>query len=319
MGVRNERLLLPALALALVSFAPRAAAQASPRAARALSLVGDAVGVVVTHDRVFLADPSVQALSVCAGNRCAPVRTSESCAAPRCPGSGVLLTLEAPISDVSDFPTDRDGFNRAVDALRSDPALAAIAWAFTAHPDPMPPPAGPVRWITPSRVERFGWELAAYGIGGVLGATGVGFAGAEVSGGFRFTWDPRGSDDDFLALLFGDVLGLDLRVRALDLMPTQSASSWSVTVGLAPAMGYGTRSDAIRLPTFYSCLLPEVGVALRESRDATWYLGWSLPVTFLLDEHLGIEARASVLIVDDWIAGDDVEAIASFGLGLVTR
>jgi hypothetical protein len=275
--------------------------------------------VLVTRDHVFIADRAQQSLSACAGNRCAPVVSGEACEAPRCPGAGVLLTLEHPISDLPDFPTDRDGFNRTVDALRADPSLAAIAWSFSSHPDPMPQPPGPARWITPSRIDRFGWELAAYGIGGVLGSSGVGFVGGEVSGGFRFTWDPVSSDDQFLSLLFGDVLGLDLRVRALDFVPMQAASSWGVTVGLAPAMGYGTRTDVFRLPTFYSCLLPEVGVALRESRDAAWYAGWSLPVTVLLSESFGIEGRASVLIVDDWIPGDDVEAIVSFGLGLVTR
>ncbi len=320
--MRNERRLLSLFLFTgslTLSLGPgsSALAQGPSRAVSVLTLLSaDSVGVLVARDRVFIADPSLAPLSVCAGSRCAPVRASEVCGAPRCPGAGMLLTLERPIADVSELPTDREGFNRAMDTLRSDPALALIAWSFGVHPDPPPEPA---HWVTRSRTDRVAWELGAYGVGGVLGATGVALAGGEVSGGFRFTWDPRTTDDDFLAIVFGNVLGLDLRVRVLELLPMQGASSWSATVGLAPAMGYGTAHESFRLPTFYSILLPEVGIALRESRDPTWYAGWSLPVTFLLDEHVGIEARASVMLVDEWIPGHDLEAIVTFGLGLVGR
>jgi hypothetical protein len=317
--VRLERL-LAALALTATLTPASGFAQEPSRSARVLSLLsGDAVGVLVARDRAFVPDSGTQALSVCAGARCAPVASSEACAVPRCPGSGVLLALAAPIADVSDLPTDRDGFNRAMNVLRGDPALASIAWSFGTHPDPEPPPAEPPYWLTPRRIEQVVWELAGYGIGGVLGSSGVGFAGGEVSGGFRFTWDPHGEDDDFLAIIFGDVLGIDVRVRALELMPVQGSSTWSMTLGLAPAMGYAPHHEIFRLPTFYSVLLPEIGVALREGYDASWYAGWSLPVTVLVAEHLGIEGRASVLIVDDWIPGDDVEAIVTFGLGIVGR
>lgn len=293
-----------------------ALAQAPSRAARILALSGDVVGVVVARDRVFVADPSVRALSACADARCAPVRGIEACAVPRCPGTGALLTLESSISNVSDLPTDRDGFTRAVGALRSDPALASIAWSFGTHPDPPPEPA---HWITTSRRERIVWELGAYGIGGVLGATGVALAGGEVSGGFRFAWDARNGDDELLALLLGNVLGLDVRVRAFDLMPVQAPSEGGMTIGLAPEFGYAARNETFRLPTLYSVIVPEVGVALRGGRAPTWYAGWSLPVAFLLDEHFGLEARASVMIVDEWIPGDDVEAIVSLSLGLIAR
>lgn len=318
--MRNEHLALSVLtSLALLAAPSLGAAQAPSRAARILALSSDSVGVVVARDRVFVPDPNLRALSACAAARCAPVRTIVSCSVPQCPGSGVLLTLEAPIADVSDLPTDRDGFNRAMNDLRADPALSGIAWSFGYHPDPTPSPSGPPRWIEPGRTERIAWELGAYGVGGVLGATGLGFSGGEVSGGFRFTWDAHGEEDDFLAIIFGDVLGADLRVRALSLLPTQGPTSWAVTVGIAPAMGYANDHEIFRLPTFYSILLPEVGVALRETSDPAIYAGWSLPVTFLLEEHLGVEARATVLIIDDWIPGDDTEVLVSFGLGLVGR
>lgn len=315
--MRHERLATLVLAtVALVALARPAAAQEPSRAARLVTLLaGDAVGVLVARDRIFTPDANVAALSAC-GTRCAPVRSVVSCSVPQCPGSGVLFTTEAPIADVGDLPTDRSGFNHAMDLLRGDPALATIAWSFGYHPDPAPEPP---RWIRSARPDGFGWELGALGITGVLATTGVAFAGGELSGGFRFTWAPHGSDDEFLAIVLGDVLGLDVRVRALALLPDQAAQSWGVTIGLAPATGYASDSEVFRLPTLYSVLLPEVGVALRENHDAAWYAGWSLPVTFLLDEHLGAEARASMMIVDDWIAGDDIEMILSLGLGFVAR
>ncbi len=315
------RHLIPSVLALVVVLAPAGALGQTPsRAARVLTLLaGDSVGALVARDRVFVPDASLRALSACSGSRCAPVRSTEACQVPRCPGQGTLLVLEGPIADVSDLPTDRSGFTRALDAMRVDPSLGAIAWSFGYHPEPAPEPAPPPRWLTSARIDHVGWELGAYAIGGALAGSGVGFVGGEVSGGFRFTWDPRTEEDDLLAIIFGDVLGLDVRVRALDVMPPQRAEQWALTVGLAPAMGYASRSEVFRLPTFYSCFLPEIGVALRADRDAAWYAGWSLPLTFLVDEHLGLEARASVLIVDDWAAGDDVEAIVSLGLGLVPR
>lgn len=310
--------LLATLLVALVlAAAGPASAQAPSRAARLLTLLaGDSVGVLVASDRVFSPDRQLSPLSACVDARCAPVRSFGECAPPACPGSGVVFTLEEPIADVGELPHDRDGFDRAMDALRQDPQLGTIAWSFGAHPDPAP---SPPRWIEGGRTDRIVWELGAYGIGGVLGATGIGFVGGEASGGFRFTWSAHGADDDILAIVFGNVLGADLRVRGLALLPTQAAESWGATIGLAPSMGFAEVNDVFRLPTLYSVLLPEVGVALREGMDAALYAGWSLPFTFLVDAHLGLEARATVLIVDDWIPGDDIEVVTSLGLGLVAR
>jgi hypothetical protein len=292
-----------------------ASAAAQSRAARVLALSGDFPGALVARDRVYV--PSVNgALSACVGDRCAAVLRSDECQVPRCPGAGQVLVLDAPIANVDDLPTDRDGWNRALDAMRSDPALAAIAWSFGTHPAPPPEPA---RWITPSRRETFAWEASAFALGGVLGATGVPLLGGEANVGVRFVWDPRNSDDDFLALLLGDVLGLDVRVRAFALAPAQAPSEWGVTIGLAPVVGYSPRSESFLLPTFYSIVVPELGVALRTNRDAAFYMGWSLPFAFLVSSNVGLQARASVLVVDDWVPGSDVEAIVSLSLGVTVR
>ncbi len=299
-----------------LSALPASASAQASRTAHVLSLAAETPAVVVARDRVFTPADPTGVLSACAGNRCAPVRSSEICNVPRCPGAGYVLALESPISDASDFPTDRDGFNHAMDVLRQDPALAAIAWSFGAHPDPGYGGGGSsLSFIGPS---HWLWELGAYGIGGVVGSNGVGFAGGELSVGFRYVWSPRG-DDEMLALFFGDSVGIDLRTRVVDFMPVQGGETWGLTVGLAPAMAYASRDAIFRIPTLYSCLVPEAGLALRQNGDAAAYIGWSLPVAFLITRELGIEARASVLLIDDWLPGDDVEALVSFGLGLIGR
>ena len=206
-----------AFALLFGAVVPSLATAQASRAVRALSLSADAIGVLVARDRVFVPDAGARVLSACSETRCAPVVRAEACTAPRCPGTGTLLALDHPIADVADLPTDRDGWTRAVDAMRSDPALASIVWSFGTHPEPPPPPPEPARWITPARRERVVWEAGAYALGGVLGATGVSIVGGEASVGFRFAWDPRGDDDELVAFLLGDVLGLDVRVRAFDL------------------------------------------------------------------------------------------------------
>jgi hypothetical protein len=318
--VRNDLSIVLALVLSTgLALGPaRAGAQAPSRAARVLTLAGDGVGVLVARDRVFVPD-AAGALSVCSGSRCAPVRSTETCTVPRCPGTGTLLVLESAIADVSDMPTDRDGFNRVVGEWRSDPALAGIAWSFGTHPDPMPQPSGPVRWVERPRIDHFDWQLDALGIGGVLASNGLAVTGGEASFGFRFMWEAHDDGDDFLGIVFGNVLGLDLRVRAMALVPTQGPESWATTIGIAPAMGYGLDHEIFLLPAVYSVFVPEFGVALREARDAVWYAGWSLPIAFLIDAHTAIEARASVMLIDDWIPGDDTEVLVSFGLGILGR
>lgn len=308
-----------ALVLAFAT-APAAASAQSPRAARVLTLLsGDSPGVLVARDRVFVPDTSLRVLSACAGARCAPVASATQCSVPQCPGSGALFVLDAPIGDVSDLPTDRDGFEREVGALRADPSLSAIAWSFGTHPDPPPSPPEPARWVTSARRDVVSWELGAGAFGGVLAPVGIAGLGGEVSGGFRFTWETHGEDDEIVAIMFGNVIGLDLRVRALALVPLQGPEEWALTIGLAPGMGIAPGGEPFRLPAVYSLFVPEVGVALRTNRDAIWYAGWSLPLTILVDGHVGIDARASVLLMDDWAAGDDVEAFFGLGVGLVLR
>lgn len=309
----------------MLGLASRVEAQASPRQARVLALTTESAGVLVRSQRVFAPDLGAAPLSACAGHRCAPVISVRDCTVPECPGSGHLLELEHAIADVGDFPTDRQHFEQEVAALRSDPGLASIAWIFGQHPETAsssygaPVATEPLAWMSLSRREHYGWEIGALASGAVLASSGIGLAGGEASVGFRYTWVPRHSDDEIFALLVGDVLGADLRAHALASFPSQAPVGWDVLIGIAPALAYATTHDTFRLPTFYGVLLPELGLALREGFDPTWYAAWSVPVDLLVDEHLGLEARATALLVDDWIPGDDVEVQVTLGLGVVVR
>lgn len=311
------------LTLLLLAFAvPTAQAQTS-RAARVLALMSAQPGVLVRGDRVFVPPWTEEPLSVCAGTRCAPVASSHECTTPECPGGGRLLQLEHGIADVADFPTDWRAFDDEVAALRADPALGEIAWTFGQHPETPPdvPPvaSGPLVWTSPSRLSQFGWEIGLAASGGVLGSNGIALAGGEASAGFRYAWAVHNADDEIFAALMGNTVGVDLRAHAHAAFPSQESTGWQVLVGIAPALRYANEHDAYRLPSFYGVLLPELGLALRDARDPAWYVGWSFPVAFLVDEHLGLEARASAMLVDDWIPGDDFEVQVSFALGVVMR
>ena len=84
-------------------------------------------------------------------------------------------------------------------------------------------------------------------------------------------------------------------------------------------MGIAARDWSVRVPSVYGTLLPEFGVMLREDLPAAWYAAWTLPFTVLLDAHVGVDVRATVIVVDDWVPGDDVEALVTLGVGLVVR
>ncbi len=310
-----------ALVLALLTLFSRAAsaeAQAPSRAARLLSLGADVPAVLIAPDEAWFPASTDAPLALCAGVRCAPVREVTGCEPPRCPGTGSTARAEHAVADVETFPTDREGFGREVERLRSDGALASLAWSYGNHPEPPPGPPVPARFSVDGQ-RGLRWELDAQASFGVLAASDAALVGGEVSGGFRYVWQPRSSDDEFMMLMFGNIVGADLRVRSFALMPSQTANLWAVSIGVGPSMGIAPEHEGFRLPSIYGSLLPEFGVILRPDLGPAWYAGWSLPVTVLLDPHLGVEMRATVLVVDDWVAGDDVEALLTLGVGLVVR
>lgn len=287
------------------------------RAARLLSIDSEVVGILIADDRVWYPS-AVSALSACAGSRCAPVvRTEEqSCAAPRCPGSGNVLVLAHSIAEVGDFPSGREDYQRVISELAADPGLASVAAFFQGHPEP---PPGPTYFDTNDEDVR--WELSAAGGGAYLVEGGAPVGLVSLSGGFRFRWDSHRGDDDVLAILWGNSLGFDLRVHMLFGVPLQSdATTTAVLVGIAPATAYALRHDVIRMPTAYSFVVPEVGVAIREDRSPTWYVAWQLPLAVLVDEHVAFEARANLMMIGDWPGREDtVEGVIGATAAFILR
>ena len=302
--------------LVLVPALPAAAQeQAHPRRARALHvLASPTTAVMIAPDRAWLAGASGEApLSVCAGERCAPVRSTEACEAPRCPGSGRMVVLDRRIADVSDYPTDRDGMNREAAVMAQDAVLGQLSgWIVYQQEPPRTPP--------PEWGEGVRWELAA-GVGAsYLAHTGVGTGELTISGGARFHIDwGTSDDDDFFGVLMGDWLGADLRVHVLPHLRGQTFDEYAVAVGVGPVFSSTPDDEIVRLPSVWGVLIPEVGLIASGGRDVALYMQWSAAVAVLLDEHAAVEARASFMMIDDWVEGDPVEGILGLSVALVIR
>ncbi|MDQ3033204.1 MAG: hypothetical protein M3Y87_12365 [Myxococcota bacterium] len=292
-----------------------ASAQAAhPRAARALLLMESAPVVLVAPDRAWLsAAVTGEPLSICGGDRCRPVRAIEACEPPRCPGHGRVAITEGQVADVPDFPTGYDDYERERAALSAEPTLAALAPYLAPHP--RPPSYSRVAWSTNGR-EELRWELdtslgAAYWTHSDLGAIDW-----RISGGFRFV---TGEDDEgALGFFIPASLGFDVRVMLLGSGLDQPGWDTTFAIGAAPSISF-VLEDTVRLPGFLALIVPEVGVIVSAERPAALYLGWQVPVDVLVDEHLALSARASLMMIDDWVEGDGVEAIVSLRLGFVVR
>lgn len=287
----------------------------SPRRARAMYLLdAPSLAVLVGPDRAWIPSGVAVPLSVC-GQACHPVTETRECTVPECPGAGTLLISSERIADVSDFPRDRDGWNRERATLAADAELASLAWAFGVHPEPPPAPPRPVRFLRP-RSEWLGWELHVEGGAGVLVGAGIAVPTISASLGLRF----QPSDfDDPLDVMYGNVHGVDLRATVLPGVTGQRAEDVAVLVGFAPGFSYAFANDHVRIPPAFAFLIPELGLAVSPSHPLTYYVAWHLEAAMLLDEHAGLDVRADFFLIDEWIDGDDVEAILSLGAGMFFR
>ncbi len=325
-GVYRAALLNFASAAAPFAIAPRDAlpslGEASPRRAHVMYLLSaQAPAVMVAPDRAWIAEPSEAPLTLCAGNRCQPVREVTTCSAPACPGAGWLVIARERVADVSDYPSGRDEFNRERASLSADPALAPLAPSMTPHPDPGPGPRRPPRFVRGAH-DWIAFELGAQGGIGALTSTGTPIGALSVTGGVRIT---PGTDDEALDLIYGTSYGVDARVTLLPGLPSAAQATprpedLGVLIGIAPQLAYAVPGEPIRLPSLVGWMLPELGLALRTDGMApAFYAQWSASIAALVDEHVGFEGRASVAIIDEWIAGDDVEAVIALSAGFVFR
>jgi hypothetical protein len=116
------------------------------------------------------------------------------------------------------------------------------------------------------------------------------------------TWDR----EEVLQVLFGTALGAELRVRMLPSIEGGAFEQAAVLVGFAPHAIWAPERELFSLGAGYFSLLPEVGVITHPTLPTAFYFGWSYPIGFALDAHVGLEVRPFAYIVDDWVEGDEV-------------
>lgn len=303
------------LVTALLLLPSLAHAQSHPRAGRALFLLSPEMPVVlVGRDRAWLpASRPDEPLTICAGARCRPVRAIEACDAPRCPGSGRLAITDGDVKDVADYPTDRDGFHRERDALMGDSALASLHPYLHAHPSPAPTPP---HWNR-DQSEQWRWELAAFAGAAMLAHEGSPAAHAMLTGGFQYLTGVREADGPAGFVIPGS-MGAELRLHVLPSRLQRQDDEVLLAIGLAPSVRF-TIDGVVRLPGFLSLLIPEIGAIGGTDRPIAMYLSWSVPIDLLIDEHVALSVRPAVMMIDDWVEGDPVEAVLSLSVGAVFR
>ncbi|MBZ0118008.1 MAG: hypothetical protein K8H88_13480 [Sandaracinaceae bacterium] len=287
----------------------------------------------------------VEPISACTRSRCAPVVDTSACDAPACPGYGARVTVAIDIASVGGWPTDYGGFTAERDALIADSSLAGIHGSLSSHPDSSrvheareraaqanrlerERRAESVRWVSQHR-HGDRWELGLGMVLGTLVEEDGSYLGPSGSIGLvhllqRRHADESDDDETMMNILTGDTLGAELRVRALFRMDDAQAAHWIVSVGMAPIFENRFERSVARVPSFLGSVVPEAGVILREDRAPTWYIGWDLPFSFLIDHDIAVDLRAEILLVDDWIpkpagmpdADDPAELIFGLHAGL---
>ncbi|HJL19971.1 MAG TPA: hypothetical protein RMH99_30180 [Sandaracinaceae bacterium LLY-WYZ-13_1] len=310
---------------------------APPRDGTLMSLQAESPAIWLADDRVF-GPAGTEFLSACAAGRgCAPVVSHQACEPPACPGHGWVLRVTEQVADVPDWPTDVEGYQRALSALTDAPRLASLG--LQEHPDA-------ARWRRETRDERrrheqsVRWvsrhrdgdrlELSLGGAVATLGETPGTWVGATLAADYVFLHRARDSDERDLGVtvadvLVGDQIGASLRVHFLYRLDDTQEAEWITAVGISDAIQNRYETSAVRLPTFSGTLAPELGVILRADRDPTWYIAWDAPFSFLIHHDVAIDVAPRVMLIDDWIgppedapedASDPVEVIVMVGAGL---
>jgi hypothetical protein len=130
---------------------------------------------------------------------------------------------------------------------------------------------------------------ASVGAGALL-VGGSGFVGGDLRAGYR-SWLASGSDP-----FIGDVVGLDLRLRALASVTGEASGSW-LSASLRPWLA--TRDDylfgqwGLRQPSALGVLVPEAGIAWRGAGLAALALTWSAPVAIWLSPQYCVDQGAT--------------------------
>lgn len=308
---------LAIVVLVALSVGPSLAQAQVGRAATVLVGLTPQPALMLGRDRAWIGwtDAAAPPRTICTDVLCRPIVRLESCAAPQCPGSGTMVWASEALADVPDWPTDRDGFAAAQAQIYADPSLAPLTPYLQPHPSP---PPSPPRFRRDSD-DWWRFELLA----GVGVATGLLHISApmwqlDVALGWRLR--PREPLEEGLDVLYGTQMGVELRAHVVGNVTGQRQDDLAIFLGLGPGFSFVEDDEPFRLPPLLATLIPELGVVIRTDRiPPAFYFGWSIPAAVLLDDHVGLEARASLLLIDDWYPGDDVELLGSLSVQLLIR
>lgn len=290
------------------------------RAGRLMSVTASAPGVWVASDRIF-APGSGSYLSACGPRGCAPIESTESCAPPECPASGTVHRVGRGLADVSDWPTDHDGYQRALEALRAEPELAPIQGYLRPHPEHGEHREREererrdrerderyheedVRWASRYR-DGDRLELSLSADLATLADAGGSYAGGTASVAYVWLLDHHDAEEDggggLPTFLYGDVFGAELRVHALHRLDDGQSARWIAAVGIGPMLENRFEDSVVRMPSLMGSFVPEFGAILRPDRDVTWYAAWEVPVSLMLDHDVALDLTARFFVIDEWI------------------
>ncbi len=178
-----------------------------------------------------------------------------------------------------------------------------------------------VSWI--SRLPRGRTWEAGGGLGAGVGARGEVLAAANLRAGIRrrlFRADfatelVRGPAA--VEALLGDTAGLDLRWRWFAYADEQGTLGFGTTLGVAPvflnALGY----SRVRIPSLIGLVLPEFGVMFRTASPPRPYVGFSLPVAWIVESGVFLDATVTALVSEREgpVGGASAWLMFSFGMG----
>jgi hypothetical protein len=305
--------------LASLSFSAPAAAQSS-RLAFVLRGLERHPAVLLAPDRAWIPYDFTPS-AVCTEVLCRPAVAVEACTPPRCPGWGSVVRASERIAEVSEWPTDYDGYSRELSALYALGELGPLVGSLSGHPSPPAPPAPrrPARF-SHDQSEWWRFELAAFG-GVATGLAHISQPMVHTQLELGLTFRPRGMDDEGLDLVYGSQVGAAVRARLISNVSGQSFDDLAFFLGFGPRFTYVDYDDVFRIPPLFAWVIPEFGFVVRTDGlvDPAWYAAWSLPLGVLIDEHLGLEARTSLLVIDDWYPGEDAEVLITLDVGVFVR
>jgi len=309
-----------------------------PRVGSLMSLSGQQAAVWVAGDRIFTTVGG-DFLSACApGRGCAPIVDSEACTTPECPGDGRVLRVAESMADVSDWPTDPEGYHRELQEIRADARGASLG--LVEHPDysrynrehrdERRRHEESPRWISRHRERGDRLEVSLHGGVATLLETPGTWAGGTFALDYVFLEDADESAEvnegyTLINALLGDQMGVSLRAHFLYRTDTAQEAEWITAIGLSDTLQNRYAQSVVRMPSLIGTIAPEFGVILRSDRDPTWYIAWDAPFSFLVHHDVAIDIAPRVFLVDDWIplppdapdtADDPVELIFMVGAGL---